>query len=308
MRLAICVITFQRCAGLRRLLDSVAAMQIQKTAPEITLVIVDNDPQGSARKVVAQMVVTFPFKMIYDIEPARGISAARNRAIQIAGNADFVIFVDDDETVCPEWLEQLLIMQKENEADIVMGPVSPVFEKPPADWIVSGGFFVKDQMQHGKIDKNYGSTANILIRRNCLAMLTEPFAEVFNLTGGADYYLILKLKAMGAKICWAPKAGVAEYIMADRANAGWVLRRRFRVGNTIAMAERLLKPPGWWIIRPLKGVVRIVQGCIWLPFAMLRGKAGMVRNIGLIFFGCGILAGFCGYRYQEYKIRKNGYS
>jgi succinoglycan biosynthesis protein ExoM len=307
MKVAVCVITYQRCAGLRRLLDSVAAMQIQKTAPEITLVIVDNDPQGSARKVVAQMVVAFPFKMIYDIEPARGISAARNRAIQIAGNADFVIFVDDDETVCPEWLEQLLLMQMKGEADIVMGPVAPVFENPPADWIVSGGFFVKDCKKSGKLDKKYGSTANILIRRSCLDMLTEPFAEVFNLTGGADYYLLLKLKAMGAKICWAPKAGVAEYIMADRANARWILRRRFRVGNTLTMAERLLKPPGWWIIRPLKGFVRIVQGCVCLPFTMFLGKAERMQNIGLIFFGCGILAEFCGYRYQEYKIRKNGH-
>ena len=307
MRIAVCVITFQRCAGLRRLLDSIAALRVQNTAPEISLVIVDNDPKGSARSVVEQMAAKFSFKIIYDIEPARGISAARNRAVKIAIDADFVVFVDDDETVCPEWLDQLLFMQRENEADIVMGPVAPVFEKPPADWIVSGGFFVKDSEKNGKLDKKYGSTANILIRRSCLDMLTKPFAEVFNLTGGADYYLLLKLKAMGAKICWAPKARVAEYVMADRANAGWILRRRFRVGNTIAMAERLLKPPGWWIIRPVKGVIRIVQGCVWLPFTMFRGKAEMVRSIGLIFFGCGILAGFCGYRYQEYKIRKNGH-
>jgi succinoglycan biosynthesis protein ExoM len=303
MHIALCVITYRRLPGLRRLLKSLAGLQFQKTTPEVSVLVVDNDLNGSARSVVDGLAATFPFKLIYDSEPRRGISAARNRAVKIAQDAHFVAFVDDDETVSPDWLEQLLLAQIESAADIVMGPVSSAFEQPPADWIVVGKFFVKNYDKGGKIDEKCGGSGNILIRKSCLGSLAEPFAERFNLTGGADYHLLLKLKSLGAKICWAPKARVTEFVKPNRTNARWILKRRFRVGNTIAMAERSLKSPGM-IVRPLKGFLRIFQGMVLLPIALPRGKARVVRTLGLIYFGCGNLAGFCGWRYREYESRK----
>ena len=171
MRVAVCVITFRRCAELRRLLDSIAGLKFQETSPEVSVRIIDNDPKGSARGVVDEMATTFPFELIYDIEPSRGISVARNRAVAMAAAADFVAFIDDDETVCPGWLEQLLMEQSSSAADVVMGPVQPLFVMPPPEWIARGGFFVKDYKKFGKIDENYGSTANILIR----TLLPGPF-------------------------------------------------------------------------------------------------------------------------------------
>ena len=71
------------------------------------------------------------------------------------------------------------------------------------------------------------------------------------------------------------------------------------------MAERSLRS-ACPVVRPLKGVLRILQGFILLPFSLLRGKADVVRKLGLIFFGCGILVGFCGYRYRAYEFKENG--
>ena len=85
MRIAVCVITFRRCAELRRLLDSIAGLHLQKTAPEMAVWIIDNDPNGSARGVMDGLATTFPFELIYDIEPMRGISSARNRAVASPG-------------------------------------------------------------------------------------------------------------------------------------------------------------------------------------------------------------------------------
>jgi len=250
------------------------------------------------------LAAAFPFKLNYDIEAVRGISSARNRAVKAARGADFVAFVDDDETVSPNWLERLLDRQEESAADVVMGPVAAQFAAKAPAWIVTGRFFDKDYKKHGKIDEKYGSTANILIRKSFLDRLTGPFAEKFNLTGGADYHLLLQLHALGAKIAWAPEAWVTEHIEPQRANARWILKRRFRVGSSIANAERSLRSPRL-LGRPLKGLLRIGQGCVLLPIAWVRGKAEMVRTLGLICFGCGNLAGCCGYSYREYELRKN---
>jgi len=304
MRIAVCVITFRHLPGLARLLASIAGLCFQKIAPEVTVRIVDNDPQGGAREQVEKLVPTFPFKLVYEIETQRGISAARNRAVKAATHADFLAFVDDDEQVGPDWLEQLVGKLMESAADIVMGPVRPEFEKPVPDWIVQGGFFVKDLGKYGARDQKYGSTANILIRRACLDNLGEPFADQFNLTGGADYLLLLRLKIMGAKIDWAPAARVVEYIPAARANGCWILKRRFRTGNSIALAERSLKLPSM-MARPGKGVLRILQGVLLLPFSLLRGTAETVRTLGMIYYGCGNLSGFFGCPYRAYGPGKN---
>jgi hypothetical protein len=48
---AVCVITYRRPVGLARLLEAFAKLEIDDTiAP--TIVVVDNDPEGSARPAV----------------------------------------------------------------------------------------------------------------------------------------------------------------------------------------------------------------------------------------------------------------
>ena len=46
--------------------------------------------------------------MRYVHEPAPGISAGRNRALDEAGDADLLSFIDDDEVPRPGWLSALI--------------------------------------------------------------------------------------------------------------------------------------------------------------------------------------------------------
>ena len=305
MRVAICITTFQRSVVLRRLLDSIVGLQIQSTAADVCVVIVDNDIHASARQVVTDAIPDFKFKISYDVEPVRGLASARNRAVKMAAGADFLAFVDDDETVDPEWLEHLLAEQRISAADVVMGPVAPQFTQPPPSWVIKSRFFEKNCHMNEKVNENYASGGNMLIRGRCFENLPEPFDRSFNLKVGSDYYLLARLRMMGAKISWAPKANVVEYIIPERANAKWILRRRFKIGMAIAISERLLKPRCWLLLRPLKGLARIAQGCASLPFAFLQGKAGLVRRLGWIFFGLGNLSGLCSGRYRENGAGEN---
>ena len=66
----------------------------------------------------------------YVHEPRPGISHARNRGVAEA-KGDFVAFIDDDELPAPNWLESLLLTQRTYRADVVLGPVRPVFDRPP---------------------------------------------------------------------------------------------------------------------------------------------------------------------------------
>ena len=57
--------------------------------------------------------------MNYFIEDNRGISHARNRLVKESKNADFLAFIDDDETAEPQWLDELLSLMKQTDADAI---------------------------------------------------------------------------------------------------------------------------------------------------------------------------------------------
>ena len=84
MTVAICVATYARCEGLRQLLESLAALQLDEPAPALRVVVVDNDAAASARAAV-EGLKGFPWPCEYVVEPQRGISAARNAAVRAAG-------------------------------------------------------------------------------------------------------------------------------------------------------------------------------------------------------------------------------
>jgi succinoglycan biosynthesis protein ExoM len=90
-------------------LDSLAA-QIVPSHVRPQLVVVDNDPDGGARLVVARFLTRAPFPVFYVHEPRRGIAQARNAGMAKAldTGADWLAMIDDDEVADPDWLAALM--------------------------------------------------------------------------------------------------------------------------------------------------------------------------------------------------------
>src|SRR5690242_10519913 len=102
MRVAICICTFRRRGLLRELLGGIVQLRFRKVqAPQMQIVLVDNDEQASAEEVCRSASVQWPIK--YVVEPQRGITHARNRAIAEVGPVDFIAFIDDDEVPSAQW-------------------------------------------------------------------------------------------------------------------------------------------------------------------------------------------------------------
>ena len=135
MKILIGVPTYKRPTMLQRALNSVAALEIPadlgNTPVEVTMVIVDNDPDRSAYKVVDRFSTSSPMPVRYATSEKRGIGSARNSLIDQAllSSADFCAWIDDDEMVRPGWLKELLTIQQRFEADVVAGPVNSLL--PP---------------------------------------------------------------------------------------------------------------------------------------------------------------------------------
>ena len=303
MQVAVCVITYQRPQGLRRLLDGLNRLTFASAPPDIRCVVVDNDEAGSARAVCDEAGSEFRWKLEYSIEPRRGIPQARNAALAQAGtSADFVAFIDDDEVPEPTWLGELLRVQRESGADVVAGPQVPHFMEPPPRWIVKGRFFDPPPYRTGRrLDR--ASTGNVLIRFDVLRAMDPHFNERMALTSGEDILFFRHVHRAGFTIVWTNEAVAREWIPASRVNAGWILRRAFRYGTNTAAIERDLRSPvGATLVLLALGCYKLAKGLFFLlPMTCLRGRAGAVFYAWLIWAGAGVLAGLAGHRYEEYR-------
>lgn len=304
MKIAVCIATFRRPKGLARLLDGLDALRFDSIAPpDIELVIVDNDPEGSAREAVEQARENTVWPVRYEHEPRRGISQARNRAVEVAlsASADFLAFIDDDEVPDPVWLDELLRVQAAYNAEVVAGPVVPLLEPGVAKWIAAGGFFERPRLETGRKIR-IAITANVLVAAEVFRRDALRFDERLGTIGGEDSHLFARVHRLGHRMVWADEAVVREWIPASRAEASWLLRRAYRSGGSWSMIAYDLDPrASTRFTRIAKGLARITQGIIAIPFGCLKGRAGLVRALQTACLGAGSVTGAFGFAYEEYR-------
>ena len=302
MRIAVCALTYLRPNGLQRLLEHLRVLE-KPVDVELAIVIVDNDPAGSAADAVRRERDISPFDVVYRLEDRQSISIARNAAVSsaIEWGADFVAFIDDDEWPDPDWLQQLWTTHVSTGADVVTGPVFPVFDEPPPEWVIKGGFFERPRFEHNA-EIPYATTSSVLITRACLEHFDPPFDPAFGLTGGSDTHFFAQLREAGYSIRWSDTAHVYESIPASRVSTGWLLRREYRRGQTLSRSlrrrdrrlRRLARRTGNAGLHLARGLGLLVLG---LP----RGRAHWLHGAKEIVLAAGMMTGLAGRQYREYR-------
>jgi glycosyltransferase involved in cell wall biosynthesis len=235
----LCIPTFRRPDGLRKLLSHVAELNF---AGKLDVIVVDNDAEMRDGVVIVEQFATrFPFPLTCIIEPNRGQTYAYNRAFSEACRAtpspDYVAVLDDDEFPDPSWLAEMIRVALDYRADIVGGPVFPVFDQPN-HWLAQSGFYAPVRHDTGPVPMVYGA-GSMLIRRDILAQyLDEPFSHAFAFTGGSDYDFFWRCRVDGRSFAWADNATVFETTPPARTTIGYLLRRKFRNGSEATRLER----------------------------------------------------------------------
>lgn len=224
----VCVCTFRREA-IRETLVSLARQNLPSSVA-MRVVVADNDTIPSARGLVTKTAAELELHLVYVHAPARNISIARNAALD-AAEGDWIAFVDDDETASPDWLSELLSTASTTGADVVFGPVKPVFQETPPAWMSDGRFHaVAPVFEDGEIVS--GHAGNALILRRFVDATGERFDVAFGRTGGEDTDFFDRLIRRGATAQYSPNAVAHETVPPDRASLAWLIRRRFRYGQT----------------------------------------------------------------------------
>lgn len=223
--IVVVVTTYRRAGALVALLPAVAAQAAALTDHTVRTVVVDNDPDESARSVTADA------GWEYVAEPHAGIGAARHRALAAGEGRDLVVMLDDDLTPEPGWLDALVAAWMEYRPSVVMGYVRYVWPEGTDPWIAAGGFLRRTRYPTGTTLDSL-ATGSVLIDSADAARRGVQFDPALDLAGGEDTKFGAQLLAAGGTIIASGDAVAREEIPRERATVAFVKRRAISHGES----------------------------------------------------------------------------
>ncbi|WP_265502470.1 glycosyltransferase family A protein [Paracoccus beibuensis] len=202
----------------------------------VRIAVADNDDTPSARDLVARVAQDHPVPIVYLHAPAGNISIARNALLDHAEavGARLFIYLDDDQTARPEWLQQLVAAWRADPAGAVLGPVNAAYPPQVPAWMVSTRAHDNRPVMASDGRIRAGYTGNNMIDMADPTWRGLRFDPRRGRSGGEDTAWFADYLAAGGRIAFAPAAVIDEAVPPGRATLPWLLRRRYRMGQTHA--------------------------------------------------------------------------
>lgn len=241
---SIVIPTRRRPEGLRKAVLS--CLRQEDLERPVELVVIDNDSEGTAAPIVAELVRNARTPIRYLREDRPGISFARNTGVAAARGC-YVAFLDDDEVAAPRWLASLLATIERARADIAIGPVYPEFSAPDsAVPPYAKKMYTRDARLQSGAELTWGGIGNCLIDAARCFTSESPFDPRLGLTGGEDAVFLHQARIEGRKLVWCAEAIAWESLAPDKLTPSYLLRRSFRGGQTTTFKHVEAKPMEPW--------------------------------------------------------------
>jgi len=291
--ICICICTFRREELLNRLLKRLLELQQDNNLFTFSCVVVDNDENGSAAKVVSSYQSQGRLEFIYLCELERNFAVVRNRAVR-AASGDFIAFIDDDEIPEHDWLLRLIETCRRLKCDGVLGPVRPFFEIPPPRWLEKSGLCNRPPHPTGLVlDWQQTRSGNVLLRRDIFEPGGIWFDSAYR-TGGEDVDFFKRAIAAGRKFVWCEEAPAYELVPLERMRLAYHLRRALLQGS-ISLKYGVGKNRfADWLRIGAKSLLALVIYALALPFMLLGGYHPFIRCLVKLCHHLGRFSALCG--------------
>lgn len=236
--------TFRRREPLQRALDALSA---QSASFEWDVVVVDNDPAGSAAEVCREAAAR-GLPVTYVVEETNGAAHARNRGIKQA-TGETIALLDDDVVPQPDWLAAICAPVQRGDAVAAGGRVRLEADVVRPDWFDEaglGGYLSSFDLGDRPVEigeRDYLLTANFAASARSLAEV-GGFDPTFGPRRGVqlvadDAHLVRQLCRRGGAVVYVPDAVVVHELPPERLNRKYLLRRAYLQGRSDWMLDRL---------------------------------------------------------------------
>lgn len=211
------------------------ANQVLPEGVNIRVIVADNDVETTMRQLIEEKAESLGITLTYIHAPSRNISIARNACLLNCGT-EWLAFIDDDETASNTWLSELYKTAVNENAHVALGPVISVYPCNAPNWIVKCDFHsTRPVFVNGIIRTGY--TGNTLLKLSSQYFENEMFNLSLGKSGGEDTDYLSRAFKKGAKLAFAQNAIVHEPVTSERATLSWLIKRKFRMGQTYPLTQ-----------------------------------------------------------------------
>ena len=274
---------------LKRTLEDFKKMRCPEAPWE--LLIIDNGCRDNTPEFLSHYVWPAGWQIRVMREDKLGLSNARNRAID-ESQGEYVIFIDDDETVDPDWLcaYERLIMAK--RPDAFGGRICVNFEDMRPPWLSDEllGFLGElNRMDRVAPLVDPGSSffgGNFGIRKSVCesigkfdAMLGRKGSDN---TGGEEVDFYRRLLAANMKVWWTPEAIIHHRIQASKLKRSYFLDLHYRQGRMEAIRTRGKNsriPPKYFYGQLFRAIA-----AVWRVYRQEGRMATLRREMNVAYF------------------------
>lgn len=298
-RIAVYAGTYKRPEPLVAMLESilVAAATVTDRA-EVAMIVVDDNPDGSAQSIVSAFEGRFEQGIHYFHVGQGNISLVRNVGLeQGVKHGDWVAMTDDDCEVDPQWLKALLDVQARTNADAVTGTCRLRVPVGSPAWLSEQPFF-----EDGRVSQVDGAAMSIAATNNSMVrsqwLLDHPsvrFDPELGVLGGEDMVFFGTAQRAGLRIHFAEAAVVFGNESKERATFRYRLKTSYWLGNTICVTNLKLRTatrPRLFVrgVRSLgRSIIRPVSRLVDKQPAQWRYAATMLtQSVGIILGALGL--------------------
>lgn len=217
------------------LVEAVESVLVQSHPAQETIVVIDHNPDLFSRARSELRSGVRVLKNALD----QGASGARNTGVA-ASTSEVVVFLDDDATADPQWLENLITPFEQSEVIGVGGRLEPAWTTqrprwfaPEFDWVVGASY--RGMPEQVTPIRNVWS-GNMAIRRevfDAIGGFRLSFGKTGNRSRPEDTDLCLRAGAVREGTHWVfqPTALVHHKVPASREHFRFFLRRCFAEGQ-----------------------------------------------------------------------------
>jgi glycosyltransferase involved in cell wall biosynthesis len=245
--------TYNRAALLDETLQSLRSLRL-RPGRTWNVLVVDNNSSDGTRAVVERHALDFPVPLRYLFEERQGRSSALNAGLAAADGA-VIAMTDDDVRVDEGWLEaacDALADGADPSIAYAGGPVSPIWEKDPPDWLdlTRGDLWGTIAIQnHGPDGVVYDDKrkvplgANMAARRSLFGTIGAFRPDLGRSSGrvvmGQEVpELLMRARAAGLRGVYVPAMRVHHHIPARRLDRAYFRRWWFGKGVSRSLLEQ----------------------------------------------------------------------
>lgn len=277
--------TCKRPKMLEKSLNSIKELIIPQNI-RVEILVVDNDSEKSAEKTVEKIKQELNIPIHYKIEIERGISNARNKALEevLELGASHILFFDDDEILDRNCLiEHINLYQNNKDTVISTGPtINKFIDKLPSYITKHLVFKQKTSKRTGQII-DHSACGNVFFPVSLIKDYNLRFSKEYTFMGGEDGDFFKRAFALGFTIVWNNEAVIYEMISKSRGNINWILKKCYYNGYAGIMLKIKNEKN---ILNKLfilsKQLIVLIINCIILIPSIFFGLTNFLNILGIM--------------------------